>query len=183
MDRSEFKIDTIKHPRACENCAFCEPSVFTNGYRCTLNWYVHGIDPSVEYNLSDTRCATCRNFLRIDMAGRMDEVGSIEEFRLLASVGAWEGVSKFVLESKLNSFLCDGSATYKQIKFADAISKATGKLPPTTMGGQLFPAKRGGNYRFDIADSKQLLMKYIGDNVDEFRHLAGFRRNAAFKML
>ena len=147
--------------------------MFADDYKCILNWYVHGTNSSVEYNLFEPRCMTCPNFLSLNAADRMDEVGSLEEFKLLTSIGAWEGVSKFVLESKFNSFLCDGSATDKQIKFADAISKTTGKLPPTAMGGQLFPTKEGGNYRFDIASSKQLLMKYIGDNVDEFRRRTG----------
>ena len=173
MAGKSFEIQIIEHPRACIKCAFCERSVFADDYKCMLNWYVHGTNPSVEYNLYEPRCMTCPNFLSLNAADRMDEVGSLEEFRLLTSIGAWEGVSKFVLESKFNSFLSDGSATDKQIKFADAISKTTGKLPPTAMGGQLFPTKEGGNYRFDIASSKQLLMKYIGDNVDEFRRRIG----------
>ena len=151
--------------KCCANCAFCRRELFTDNHSCVLNRYVGEIDRDVNWTLHTPQCMICKNFLPFETAMRMDEVGSLEEFRMLTSIGAWEGVSGFVVESKLNSFLCDRSATQKQLRFAAEISRNTGRIPPTAMSGQMFPTGEGGDYSFGMVNSKQMLMKYIGENV------------------
>ena len=146
--------------KLCCHCAFCDKHFRDDEYYCCLKDAISKIlNESPASWISCIFNTTCDMFTSREEFAKMVEVEEHEKFKILNTLGKFNGIPDEILKMRDNFFVDKHDATSKQINYMQYLATINRAVPPLKLGSR--------ECDIDPVSDKSMLRSWISDEVSK----------------